>query len=643
MAGQRPHIALLVANIIDPFSNSVAKGAMAAANRLGADLTIFPGKYIGLQNLYEVFDTTYEYQYNVLFDLAAAGGFDYIIAAVGTIAYPLDNEGKKRFLEKFGNTPVLSVAADIEGYDSLEFDNRSGILDIIDELAAQGRQHIGIMAGDLKNAECAERYAAFRDALRIHKIPFSDKYFMCSDISERCREEAEELIDRAPELDAVVCANDDIAAVMYKVLKERGKIIGRDVAVTGFDDLPGSSQLDPPLSTVHADAEGLGARAVEKVINRLNGIDDRVKRFPTEFIRRGSSSREYVFEGYKKLEENEKLALRKMMNDRIHVDNIFVRDAMMFGGELKNSYAKILKQLPLVGAMTAFIYTFDKPVLHRYDENFPKDVNLLFRSYSYGSVTYTLPPAERKVTMNEVFRNRYLCAERQHCFIVADLYTAETQYGIALLEPESPDFFSELELVTYILSSAVRTLDILSKQDALLNELHLKNLALENESKIDSLTGIYNRRGFYLAAEELIEQTGSTREYVICYADMDELKSVNDNYGHQEGDRALKLIAEGLKRIFGNNGVIGRFGGDEFAAVCPKPSGTNLDSYLAAKEKYTEEIHRSGSRQYKLDFSLGLTVAPCENSYDLRAALDRADDLLYAEKSKKKKRRMLHR
>ncbi len=113
MENGRYSIALLVANITNPFSFSISAGAMRAAERLGADLTIFPGKYLGLKDKYDLYDTTYEYQYNVLFGHAAEGGFDYIIAVIGTIAYILDDEQKKTFLDSLSGTPILSVAAEI--------------------------------------------------------------------------------------------------------------------------------------------------------------------------------------------------------------------------------------------------------------------------------------------------------------------------------------------------------------------------------------------------------------------------------------------------------------------------------------------------------------------------------------------------
>lgn len=85
---KRFKIGIAVAAIKDPFSYQLSMGAMSAAEKLDVDLYIFPGKYIGVD--YSAFfdECRYEYQYNALFDIAAASEFDYMISAVGSIAYP---------------------------------------------------------------------------------------------------------------------------------------------------------------------------------------------------------------------------------------------------------------------------------------------------------------------------------------------------------------------------------------------------------------------------------------------------------------------------------------------------------------------------------------------------------------------------
>lgn len=746
MADRRYNVGLLVATISDDFSKRITVGAMEAAKQLDINLVIFPGKYLGVQHISEAYEEEYEYQYNVLFDLAAEAHLDYLIVAVGTIAYAHNNEYQKAFLDRLGDTPILSVASGIEGYDCLLFDNRSGISAAVDYLASHGRKHIGMIVGDLNNDGFYQRYDAYRQALAANGLEYKDGYMVTCDLAYRCYDEAEQLLDSHPELDAILCTTDLIAYDVYEVLKKRNIRIGTDIAVVGFDDLPMDTKLDPPLASVSADAVQLGKRAVEKAVNHLRGVRDEKQYLETWFIPRRSCYKyvddfnitEQIFSGgfsamvrhikeyfaYRRenatadeqscaqiiellehlhrhyvacplvdeeiVEETVSLldramplqsdpgfdkifsgayiwllrncpvgnipyiemlhqhfrkangeetaeSITKRFLDRSYLNNVFIRDSLMFGGDLNNNYARIMKKIDSVGAVTAFIYTFDKPIRHSYGDSFPRQLTWSFQSYSYGRDVFTPPKDKQTLTTAGVFDNDYLCQNRQHIFVVADLFSARTQYGIALLEPRDENFLDDLELVTYQLSSAVRTLDILKKQENLLEELHAKNQALDRMSRMDELTSVYNRKGFYPAANELINDPQyQGRPLVVCYADMDNLKMVNDTYGHAEGDFTIRLVAACLAEVFGERAVIGRMGGDEFAAVVPLARNESVEVLTARKDAFIKRFNESGEKPYGFGLSMGMHECVCRDSDDLGAALNKADDLLYTEKKEKK-------
>ncbi|MBR4223862.1 MAG: GGDEF domain-containing protein, partial [Oscillospiraceae bacterium] len=531
-------------------------------------------------------------------------------------------------------------AAEIEGYDHLDFDNRSGIIAVVDELVSQGRRHIAIMTGDLDNAQCVLRLSAFREGLAKHGIELPDRYIMQSEINEFCREEAARLIDGSPEIDAIVCINDIIASVVYEVIRERGKRIGTDIAVTGFDDLPVARELSPQLATVRADPVKLGARAVEKAYHALCGIPDDDPLMPTDFIRRQSCMREeYDPRRFDKLEENELIRIRQAERDRGHVNDLFMHDAMMFSQDLKNSYDRSMKRLSLLGARSGFLYTLDTPAVHIRGDEYAGERSWHFRSYCIGEEVCDIPDDDRIMTTADVFDNKYLCTDRQRCFIAADLYAAETQYGLMLIEPEDTDLFNRLEMITYVVSAAVRTLDMIHAQERLVVRLQTANLALQKESQVDELTGVYNRRGFYSAADTVFERRGRA-EYLVCYADMDDLKIVNDLYGHIEGDMSLKRVTEYMREVFGAEAVLGRLGGDEFAALVPSDGIISKDSIGRHMDDLVAHFNMSGQKPYLFGISMGITEHICENVYDLKAALDAADDLLYACKQRRKQARV---
>lgn len=116
---------------------------------------------------------------------------------------------------------------------------------------------------------------------------------------------------------------------------------------------------------------------------------------------------------------------------------------------------------------------------------------------------------------------------------------------------------------------------------------------------------------------------------------MDRLKMVNDTYGYAEGDFTINLVARCLEYALGGTAVIGRMGGDEFAAIVPVASGVAVEALRARKEAYIQHFNESKKKPYPFGISLGMLECVCGDSYDLKAALDKADDLLYLEKREK--------
>ena len=154
----------------------------------------------------------------------------------------------------------------------------------------------------------------------------------------------------------------------------------------------------------------------------------------------------------------------------------------------------------------------------------------------------------------------------------------------------------------------------------------------------NELTGLSNRRGFYEQAERLAE-ANKGRELIVCYADMDDLKTVNDRYGHNEGDYSLRVLAGCMRNLFGGGAVIGRMGGDEYAAVLPKGNHC-IGEFRPRKDAFLAMVAKNEAKPFKVDMSLGLIECVCADGSEIRAALERADELLYAEKEQKKKNRI---
>ncbi len=160
--------------------------------------------------------------------------------------------------------------------------------------------------------------------------------------------------------------------------------------------------------------------------------------------------------------------------------------------------------------------------------------------------------------------------------------------------------------------------------------------ALRELSVSDPLTGVYNRRGFVLLAEQQWRQALRHRESMeLFYIDVDDFKQINDTLGHKQGDLAIQAVATLLRDCFRSSDIIGRLGGDEFAIVAPKAGPrTNLKARL---ERLVEQHNKSAGHAFELSLSIG--VLQCDSSlseHSIEDLLTRADVLMYGDKTKRK-------
>jgi diguanylate cyclase (GGDEF)-like protein len=157
----------------------------------------------------------------------------------------------------------------------------------------------------------------------------------------------------------------------------------------------------------------------------------------------------------------------------------------------------------------------------------------------------------------------------------------------------------------------------------------------------DALTGLPNRRAFFRrAARRLRAQAETPSTVAVLLFDLDHFKQINDRYGHAIGDRTLKLFAEALADEVRADGVIGRVGGEEFAAFLPN---TQLSAAVALAERVRDAFAAAAEAiagvPVRGTVSVGATAGNASDS-SLDVLLGRADMALYAAKKSGRNRAM---
>lgn len=164
---------------------------------------------------------------------------------------------------------------------------------------------------------------------------------------------------------------------------------------------------------------------------------------------------------------------------------------------------------------------------------------------------------------------------------------------------------------------------------------------LRELSLTDELTGLTNRRGFMLLAKHQIELSNrDMNKLVLIFADIDDMKSINDTFGHSKGDQALIDTAAILRNSFRASDIVARFGGDEFAIVSVEEE--DMVERLI-KDRLRENLlahNLESERPYRLSLCFGITIYDPGNPCTLEELLERGDRLMYEQKQNGKLERL---
>ncbi|MCR5701463.1 MAG: GGDEF domain-containing protein, partial [Lachnospiraceae bacterium] len=153
-----------------------------------------------------------------------------------------------------------------------------------------------------------------------------------------------------------------------------------------------------------------------------------------------------------------------------------------------------------------------------------------------------------------------------------------------------------------------------------------------------SLTGLLNRIGFEKKITELFDKDGQrVCDLAIVSIDMDGLKFINDNFGHNSGDEAIKETSKCIYNALKSKEFVARMGGDEFVAVLILTDVGRIGQFIRSIRNNLKEVNEKGKYQFELSASIG--TSELTDWKDFLECMSKADKAMYLEKKAKKKNR----
>ena len=333
---------------------------------------------------------------------------------------------------------------------------------------------------------------------------------------------------------------------------------------------------------------------------------------------------------------NESGRLSRMVNQQ-------TGDIFLMSSDADIPYEQLLGGLYSVGFKKSFLYLFQRGINNTADKMLKCPKSILLKAMSDSNGIRAMSDEQQLLRTELLFTNEFAESDNRRTMVVFPLFVGADLYGMLVNELEA-SYLSDVSTIAFQLSVTLKSLIMIEEQNKAKQNLQNSlerfirdNTKLDEISKQDELTGLYNRRGFLAKVEKVLtDPLNEGKVSVVCYADMDNLKMINDKYGHDDGDYALKTIANILRECFRGADIVGRMGGDEFVAMAVIGSDCDIDSIKARIEKVTKSHNELSGKPYPIEMSTGVHKFVCSPDVDIYAELEVADGLLYQEKQEKK-------
>lgn len=284
--GRQPAVALLLDTLFDNYEARVLDAIRDVFRAEGVQLVAFVSG--SLNSPYHVVR-----QRNVLYNYISPDTFDGIVSISGCIGNYVRPEDLGRFLTgRYGGLPLVSVGTEIEGIPSVYVNNATGMAELVTHLVKDhGRRRIAFITGPEGSFDARVRLDAFRRTLAEHGLDCDDRLIVTGDFLPNSAPPAvAELLDRRRvDFDALIAANDPMAAQALQTLKNRGIEVPCDVLLAGFDNVRDALSVTPSLTTVDQPTRRIGTVAAELMCALLRGesVPERTE-LPTRLVIRRS-------------------------------------------------------------------------------------------------------------------------------------------------------------------------------------------------------------------------------------------------------------------------------------------------------------------------------------------------------------------
>ena len=559
---------------------------------------------------------------------------DAIIAMPNSFdIYGMDSEFYE-MLKKNATCPVICLQSGSPDHHLVSIDNRDTMYRMTKHFIEQhDHSTICYMSGPFKSKDSPDRLHGFEQAMEEAGLPIRQNTIYEGNYWTNRGARALDFFlgggDKYP--DAIICANDYMALSVIDELKKRGLRVPDDVCVTGFDGILESEYSDPPLTTVKIKPEDYAIGAFE-LLDKLLSEDASLTAAPETvtipadiLFRESCGCPDTATPFYDKAE-----GLRRIVQS-----DILLREAGRITGDYQNKYdidnalSVANYYLWTIGCSTGYLCLCDEtdPVFRSVEQNRIFSDEMILMQIMRTEDQLAAETVDMRFPRSEVLPHELTGDSKPGGYIVFPISYKNKSYGYLVLKPDEGEWPNALTN-TYI-NALAAAIENFFYQDQFMELAEIKRL-----SETDPLTGLYNRRGFENALTEILASYSEGKTISLASIDMDNLKLINDIYGHADGDYALKTLSDVLKTCLRDGEICARFGGDEFSAVLisDHPDHDRIEEFADIFGRRLSEVSKTTGKPYPIHASVGISDLKGGDTKHIFACMQLADERMYVNK-----------
>lgn len=591
------------------------------------------------------YSTTYYSQGETrIFSLPNFSDYDAVIFHGDTVYdKSVTNEVARMIIE--AKVPCISLNVKYPGMLYVGMENDSGLYEIVEHLIKiHHAKKFAFIAGPEGNSDSEGRYKSFRKALADNDISFDEQYIYYGDYHP---ESGNKAIDYFYDLkgvfpDAVIAANDEMALGAFYALQEKGYDVPKQVLLTGYDHAFVGRNHYPRITTVERPEMELGRRAYEKLKDYIDGkevSEDEILK-STPIFTESCGCRD-------DRPEEEKEFRSKIIKDKLHVTSyseIIKSSSADFTGAptYEQLLVEIKRYIQIIDPQEFYLCmcVVEEPLSA--DGTFHVTESRKLEELTKYSPEICIPVVYRRgkfenygrFEVEKLLPEVYTAQDKGKFYTVLPLHYQERCYGYCILG--NSRLMMDSELFHLFIMNINNALENLRKQ----NMLNSMVQRLNRMWVYDTLTGVFNRAGFFKFAPNVIKEAISKRNKLfVLFLDLDGLKSINDRYGHDEGDSFIRAMGNVLSKVRGHGELLMRYGGDEFVMMAQDFTKEDADHYIERIQKGIDEYNADSGKPYLLAASIGYSIVEPYENMDVEDLIESADREMYKVKNEKKRRK----